>query len=242
MAVDPSEQIAAFRTAFRAEGTAERAAGQQVYLKSELAFHGVTVPFIRKTAKAFRRERRDLGRDDLLTLTAGLWATSYHDLRSLAIALLELYEGLLLAGDMAVMQSLLRRCHTWDHVDWLSIKVAGRLVDRHAQAKQVLPVWAGDERFWLRRAALLALLDPLRAGRGDFGLFARLAAGMVEEKEFFIRKAIGWVLREVAKQRPELTYAFLSEHIERVSGLTLREGAKYLPAAQQAALRERYRA
>ena len=65
---------------------------------------------------------------------------------------------------------------------------------------------------------------------------------MVEEKEFFIRKAIGWVLREVAKQRPELTYAFLAEHIERVSGLTLREGAKYLPAAQQAALRERYRA
>ena len=118
------------------------------------------------------------------------------------------------------------RCHTWDHVDWLSIKVAGRLVDHHAQAKRALPGWAVDERFWLRRAALLALLDPLRAGRGDFGLFARLAAGMVDEKEFFIRKAIGWVLREVAKQRPELTYAFLSEHIERVSGLTLREGGQ----------------
>ncbi len=242
MAVDPSEQIVAFRTAFRAEGTAERAAGQKAYLKSELAFQGVTVPFIRKTAKAFRRERRDLGRDDLLTLTAGLWATSYHDLRSLAIALLELYADLLLAADMAVMRDLLKRCHTWDHVDWLSIKVAGRLVERHTQAKRSLPGWADDERFWLRRAALLALLDPLRAGRGDFGLFARLAAGMVEEKEFFIRKAIGWVLREVAKQRPDLTYAFLAEHIERVSGLTLREGAKYLPAAQQAALRERYRA
>ncbi len=241
MVIDPSAQIAAFRTAFRAEGTAERAAGQKAYLKSKLAFHGVTVPFIRKTAKAFHRERRDLGRDDLLALTADLWATSYHDLRSLAIALLELYGDVLLASDMAVVEDLLRCCHTWDHVDWLSIKVAGHLASCHDRAKQVLPVWSDDESFWLRRAALLALLTPLRAGRGDFELFARLAAGMVAEKEFFIRKAIGWVLREVAKQRPELTYAFLSEHIERVSGLTLREGAKYLSAVQQEALRERYR-
>ena len=59
---------------------------------------------------------------------------------------------------------------------------------------------------------------------------------MLEEREFFIRKAVGWVLREVSKKRPELTFAFLREHRGRVSGLTLSEGAKYLPAAQRRAL------
>ena len=128
----------------------------------------MTVPFIRKTAKTSRREHLDLGRDDLLALVAGLWVMPYHHLRSLAIALLELYRDLLLAGDMAVVEDLLHRCHTWDHVDWLSFKVAGHLVECHARAKQVLPAWSEDENFWLGRASMLALLNPQRAGYGDF--------------------------------------------------------------------------
>ena len=59
---------------------------------------------------------------------------------------------------------------------------------------------------------------------------------MLDEREFFIRKAIGWVLREVSKKRPELTYAFLERHRDRVSRLSLQEGAKYLPAPQRKAL------
>jgi 3-methyladenine DNA glycosylase AlkD len=60
---------------------------------------------------------------------------------------------------------------------------------------------------------------------------------MLGEREFFIRKAIGWVLREVSKKRPELVFEFLRDHREEVSGLTLSEGAKYLPAARRRALR-----
>jgi len=57
----------------------------------------------------------------------------------------------------------------------------------------------------------------------------------------FIRKAIGWVLRDVSKKRPQLAHEFLSKHIDEVSGLTLREGSKYLPEAQRNELRCRYR-
>ena len=64
---------------------------------------------------------------------------------------------------------------------------------------------------------------------------------MIEEKEFFIRKAIGWILRETAKKRPMLSYDFLGNHIEVVAGLTLREGAKYLPAAQRNELLKAYK-
>jgi 3-methyladenine DNA glycosylase AlkD len=59
---------------------------------------------------------------------------------------------------------------------------------------------------------------------------------MLGEREFFIRKAIGWVLREVGKRRPDLVFEFLRQHRDAVSGLTLREGAKYLPPAQRRAL------
>jgi 3-methyladenine DNA glycosylase AlkD len=83
---------------------------------------------------------------------------------------------------------------------------------------------------------MLSLLPAIRRGGGDFSRFARFASPLVGEKEFFIRKAIGWVLRETSKKRPALAHEFLAAHRDRVSGLTLREGAKYLSPATRAAL------
>jgi 3-methyladenine DNA glycosylase AlkD len=60
---------------------------------------------------------------------------------------------------------------------------------------------------------------------------------MLGEREFFIRKAIGSVLREVSKKRPTLAFEFLREHRDEMSGLTLSEGAKYLPSARRRDLR-----
>jgi 3-methyladenine DNA glycosylase AlkD len=102
--------------------------------------------------------------------------------------------------------------------------------------------WASDDDFWIRRSSILALLRPLRRGEGDFGRFARYADGMLEETEFFIRKAIGWVLRETSKKRPELVSAWLRPRAARASGVTVREAVKYLPAPDRDAIMASYRA
>ena len=73
--------------------------------------------------------------------------------------------------------------------------------------------------------------------RPVFELFASFASQMVGEREFFIRKAIGWVLRDVSKKRPDLAFNFLLNHVQEVSGLTLREGSKYLPDEDRERLR-----
>jgi 3-methyladenine DNA glycosylase AlkD len=93
----------------------------------------------------------------------------------------------------------------------------------------VLDRWASDEDFWIRRSALLALLGPLRRGSGDFDRFGRYADSMLAERELFIRKAIGWVLRDTGRRRPELVTAWLEPRAERSSGVTLREAVKPLP-------------
>jgi 3-methyladenine DNA glycosylase AlkD len=100
----------------------------------------------------------------------------------------------------------------------------------------VLDRWAGDPDFWIRRSALLALLVPLRRGGGDFPRFSRYAETMLEEKEFFIRKAIGWVLRDTGRKRPDLVYAWLLPRAGRTSGVTLTEAVKPLSPAQRAAV------
>lgn len=229
-------EVAEFRRAFRAKACPANARGQKAYLKSTLRFHGVTTGFVRDTAGDFARAHRDLRRRDLVALVAALWGTDYHDLRWLGVALLERYVDGLAAADLAFVERLLQRSTNWDQVDWLSTRIAGPLVERHPQTKRRLERWARSRSFWVRRASMLALLGPIRRGGGDFPRFARFAASMIEEREFFIRKAIGWVLREASKKRPAIVYEFLAAHRDRVSGLTLREGAKYLSRDQRAAL------
>ena len=118
---------------------------------------------------------------------------------------------------------------TWALVDGLASNVMGTLTERHPELTADLDRWAADEDFWLRRSAMLSLLVPLRRGEGDFARFGRYADQMLEEKEFFIRKAIGWILRDTAKRRPGMVAAWLEPRAHRASGVTMREAVKPLP-------------
>jgi 3-methyladenine DNA glycosylase AlkD len=235
---DVSTLVSELDSALRAEGDAVRAAGARAYLKIDLEFLGVGAKPLREVARSFLVGHSDLDRTRLLELVNRLWEQPVFELKAAAVALLERRVGELQPGDLEVVESLLRRSHTWALVDWLCTRVAAPLVARDPESAQVvLSRWSTDDEFWVRRASMLAQLPALRAGGGDFGLFASFAAGMLEEKEFFIRKAIGWVLRDVSKKRPQLVFEFLERHAREVSGLTFREGSKYLPPEQARALR-----
>ena len=236
-AITPTAARRFFDGRYREAGSSTRAAAGKAYLKSDLRFYGTTVPEIRRAANDFAREHPDLSRTALRKIVDELWSTDVYELRSAGIALLSRYTSLLEERDLPWLLGFVRRSKTWAHVDWLAADVVGGVVAESRTALRRLPVWARDDNFWVRRTALLAQLRPLSHEAGDFALFARLAAPMLGEREFFIRKAIGWVLREVSKKRPKLTFEFLREHRDEVSGLTLSEGAKYLPAAQRRALR-----
>jgi hypothetical protein len=139
-----------------------------------------------------------------------------------------------------LLERLIRGSGTWAIVDAVAPYVAGPLVEReqenHPEIEAVLERWASDDDFWVRRAALLVHLLPLRRGEGDFAGFARHADAMLGETEFFVRKAIGWVLREVGKKRPELVAEWLLPRADRASGVTVREAVKYLAGDDRGAI------
>lgn len=231
-----AEALQFFRGRLRREARPERAEKEKAYLKSDLRFYGAGQPAIRAAVLEYCRTHGQLARADLREIAEGLYEMRVHELRSAAIGVLECHREALGLRDLAWLIELVRRSNTWAHVDWIAPKVIGDVIARHPSGRRHLARWAEDESFWVRRAALLAEHDALRAGGGDFTYWARLAAGMLDEREFFIRKAIGWVLREVSKQRPALTYGFLRRHRDRMSNLALQEGAKYLPVPQRKAL------
>ena len=158
-----------------------------------------------------------------------------------AVLLLTGGQRLLTAADAGLLEDLLRDCGTWALVDPLAADVMGPLVEHYPELTATLDRWSGDGDFWLRRSALLALLVPLRRGEGDFERFARYADRMLDEREFFIRKAIGWVLRETGKRRPGLVADWLALRVHRASGVTVREAVKPLSPDQRDKLLADYR-
>ena len=231
-----SGAIKFFTRRLRLAGLAKRAIGEKAYLKSDLRFWGTSQASIRAAVREYCDAHPDLTRAELRAIAETMYASDVHELRAAAIGVLELDRETLDARDLPWLIALVRKSESWAYVDWIAPKVIGDVIARDPRARRRLAVWAKDRNFWVRRAALLAEHDALRAGRGDFAVWSRLAASMLDEREFFIRKAIGWVLREVSKKRPNLTYAFLSKHRDRVSRLSLTEGAKYLPAPKRTSL------
>ena len=233
---EPAAAADVIAAELRAAGSPERAVRERAYLKSDLDFFGVPVPVTRAAIRSWCRARPALGHDELVPVAAALWQRPVFECRMAAEMLLELNPGLLSPADVPLIERMLREARTWALVDSLAADLMGGLVERYPALAGVLDRWAADEDFWIRRSALLALVGPLRRGAGDFGRFSRYADQMLTEKEFFIRKAIGWVLRETAKKRPALVADWLAPRIRQVSGVTLREALKPLPPDVRAAL------
>jgi 3-methyladenine DNA glycosylase AlkD len=235
--VTPDVALERVGRALRAAGTPARAKGEKAYLKSDLSFYGTPMAEMRRIAADYDKANPDLDRRGLRALAEAAWEQDNFELRSFTLALLDRRRATLEERDLSWLLDLVHGSKTWAHVDWLAVTVIGDVVGRFPASLRWLRIWATQKNFWIRRTAILAQLNTLKRGEGDWDLFTELAAGMLGEKEFFIRKSIGWVLREVSKKQPKPVYEFIRAHRDEMSGLTLREGAKYLSDAQRKALR-----
>lgn len=223
-------------------GTAERAAHESAYLKSDLVHYGTAVPAIRRIVKEELKAAGALDRAAVLGLVDELWATPVHERRMAAVVALAAGAKLMSFDDLGLVERLVREARTWALVDPLAVNVAAPLLDLdHDAADRLLDRWASDADFWVRRTVLLAHLPGLRTGDGDWGRFTRYADAMLEEREFFIRKAIGWVLRDTSRKRPGMVAAWMLPRAHRASGVTLREVVKYLDRADAAEVTRRHR-
>lgn len=246
---DAKSHVSMLAKRLRTVGTKDRAVHDKAYLKSDLEHYGVAVPKIRAEARALAKRLDSGGSCDVQGLFEHVdeaWGWGVHELRFAAIELLNARSDHLGPDELPRLELLLRTSRTWALVDALAVHAVSDVIERSGRrGHDVLDGWSADENFWIRRSALLALLKPLRNGAGDLDRFLRYADAMLDEKEPFIRKAIGWVLREVSKKRPEVVVGWVAPRIEQLSGVTYREATRRLPGREkqrlEAAWRERRR-
>ncbi|GAA5197973.1 DNA alkylation repair protein [Microbacterium jejuense] len=213
------------RSALREAGDPERAPGQQAYMKSAMPFLGVRVPDARRVAKALAK-----GRDaaTLRETALKLWdAAGFREERYAAMALLSLRP---LHADpelVPLVEHFVRTGQWWDYTDELAHRLADLHDARPAQTAALVREWARDPDLWIRRIAILSQLG--RGIRLDPAILADTVAPSTADPEFFLRKAIGWALREYARVAPDWVRAFVDAH--ELSALTRREALKHLDAA-----------
>jgi 3-methyladenine DNA glycosylase AlkD len=240
--LDVSTLPAVLQARLAEQGSPDRADGERRYLRSELTHLGVRMPVLRRVTHQLLLEH-PLALPQRLALVEELWRRPVYELRRAAVHVLERSAEELDTAHLDLVQQLLGQARTWALVDPLAIAITGSVLTRQPAARSVMDRWIADDDFWIRRAALLAQLGPLRKQPDPetFDAFAAYADRVLDEREFFIRKAIGWVLREVGRRNPTLVVAWLEPRTHRASGVTMREAVKYLPPDDSERLMNAYR-
>lgn len=222
-AADDEDLVASIRAALRAAADPTRAPAQQAYMKSTMPFLGVSVPDTRRVARSMTS--RSTAPETLLAAARTLWDEATHrEERYAALALLAVRQ---LQGDpdlVPLIEHMVRTGRWWDFTDELAHRVAGLLDADPARMAAHVRSWSVDDEMWLRRLAIIAQLG--RRERLDRALLGDAVLQNAEDPEFFLRKAIGWALRDAARSDPGWVLTFVATH--DLSPLSVREATKHL--------------
>ncbi|HSK06994.1 MAG TPA: DNA alkylation repair protein [Acidimicrobiia bacterium] len=213
--------------ALRARADPGKAAGMQAYMKTDMPFYGVQKPARVGILRELAAEFPPNDRDEYEELVLGLWALPHREEKYLALGVARHFEEHVTPASLSLYRRLVVEGAWWDLVDEIATKLIRPLVATHpARTWPVVDHWIDDQDLWLRRTAILCQIGARE--RTDVDRLFRFCALRAFEQEFFIRKAIGWALREYAKTDPAAVAGFLREHRDRMSALSYREASKHI--------------
>ncbi len=199
-------------------------------MKSDLPFFGVTVPEVRRIARETSRAFRFADPEAWQAAVLSIWRSAER--REELYAAIDLlndpaYRAWLSPDRINLIRELVVTGAWWDLVDGIASNATGRILASHrAETTAILRRWSVDDDIWLRRTAILAQLR-FKADT-DRALLTDVIEPSIERPEFFLRKAIGWALREYSKVEPEFVLDYITGNADRLSPLTRREGLKVL--------------
>ncbi len=201
------------------------------YMKtSSLEFLGVSVV---ETRKITRRHLRGVETDYLVPLMKKLWKKEVFDYRMAAIETMERYTR---EGNINIALVLITKwiddADTWSIIDPLCIVCLGNLIIRERTVRDQFVGWRRSENFWRRRATILPYvhLGKKKYHKPEYNeIILDSLLPHLEDHEFFVAKAVGWVLRELSYREPKLVRSFIDTHREKMTKLSIREGSKRLP-------------
>ena len=222
--------VDAVRTALAAAGNPAVAARQQEYMKSAMPYHGLPAPRLKAVLRPLLSAWPLDSRDQWAATVVALWDEATHrEQRYAALAVarhrrarpwrdpssLELWRHLVVTGAW------------WDLVDEVATHLVGDVLRGHREeTTPMVRAWATDDDLWLRRTAVISQVGHKEDL--DTDLLRHAVEANLADTSFWLRKAIGWALRDHARTDPDWVRAEVSRLGDRLSGLSRREATKHL--------------
>ena len=215
------------RAALAAAADPEAAPAMQAYMKSALPYYGVRVPAVRRIVRTIYTQRPITRRDAWDATVRALYDEATHrEERYAALALVghRLYSGYADVAAMPLYAHLVTTGAWWDLVDEASHRVGDALRADRPRVTAKLDRWMAADSLWMRRSAIICQIGH-RADT-DLGLLERAVTANVADRDFFIRKAIGWALRDLSTTNADWVRSFVAQHRGELSPLSVREALR----------------
>lgn len=215
------------QSAFARLGDPKKAVEMAAYMKTTTPFYGVQKPDREPVYKEMKTRFLPTSRAEYEERVQALWGLPHREEKYTAVTLARQAKRFITREFLPLYERLIREGAWWDLVDEIAAHLVGAALkaDRGAVGP-VLERWIDDDDLWIRRAALLA---QIRHGAdADEEMLFSFVRKRAHEKDFFMRKAVGWALREHARKAPERVRAFLEAEGASLSPLSYREGARGL--------------
>lgn len=214
------------RTRLTVSAVAADVPQMEAYMQHRAPFLGVKTPARRECSKSLIADSRHLDIDEVLAIASDLRAQPEREFHYVTSDLLARNAKRLRAGDLDTLQGFVTTDSWWDTVDALASPTIGEMVLQHPEVADAMDEWIGSDDMWMARVAIIHQLRFKE--RTDVDRLFRYCELQAGHSDFFIRKAIGWALRQFARTSPNTVRDFVDDHRHELSGLSIREATKHL--------------
>ncbi|MFC2115498.1 DNA alkylation repair protein [Bacteroidota bacterium] len=211
---------------FEANRNPANAVRMKKYMKDQFEYYGISTPDRRSLMRAHQKEHGLPLWSDIEDITRSLWEMDERECQYIALDLLNRLKKNLSPENLPMLKYLITTKSWWDTVDGVAGWLVGALFEKH---EELIPPatgkWMDSGNIWLQRTCLLFQLKYKK--NTDLNLLFGFIEALADHKSFWIRKAIGWILREYSKTDPNTVKNYIGSHPE-LSGLSKREALKVI--------------
>lgn len=220
-----SEYITTLERVFKNNANAKIALEQKAYMRHQFEYYGLKTNERRDLQKPFLVKTYLPPKNELEPLIKMLWEKPQREFQYFSQELVFLYIKQLEINDIVLFEYMVTHKSWWDTIDFIANKLIGAYFKRFPdQRKPYVQKWLDSNNMWLQRSALLFQLKYKT--QLDTQLLSHCINSLLGTTEFFINKAIGWILREYSRTDPDWVKAFASK--TTLSPLSKREALKLL--------------
>ncbi len=199
--------ITTLESEFEKCANAEIAEGQKAYMKNNFEFYGIKTPERRKIQKPFLIKQYLPPKNEIIEIIKLLWLKPEREYQYFSQELTQKYIKQFEQKDIELFEFMVTNKSWWDTIDFIAPKLIGEYFKTFPNQKdKYIEKWLASENIWLQRSSVLFQLNY----KDDFDIefLSYIINSLIGSKEFFINKAIGWILRDYSRVNPKWVIDF----------------------------------